>query len=403
MKRALDGVKVADFGWNGAAPVTAMLLAACGATVVKIESISAIDPWRTSSPFKDKKAGVNRSGYFALHNTGKYSIAINLNNPRAMEAVRRIISWADVVVENFAPGVMEKRGLGYEDLKKIKPDIIMVRLSSQGQTGPVARHPGLGFHLVALTGFCYYTGWPDREPAALSTPYTDCVIPRFAAAALIAALVYRRKTGKGQLLDLGQLEIGTHFLAPLVLDYTVNQRVGNRMGNYCPYGAPHGVYRCQGDERWCAIAVFSDEDWRRFCQAIGNPTWAKYPKFSTFLNRKKHEEELNNSIEQWTGERSAEEVMTVMQAAGIAAGVVSNAEDVYQDPQLREREALWLLNHQEMGAVTHLGQPFNLSKTPAEPGMPAPCLGEHTEYICKELLNMSGEEFDELLVAGVFE
>jgi crotonobetainyl-CoA:carnitine CoA-transferase CaiB-like acyl-CoA transferase len=403
MSAVFEGVKVADFTWVAVGPLTTRYLADFGATVVRIESSSRPDAWRTSAPFKNGEVGINRSGYYGYHNANKYSIAIDLNNPKGREIAKKLVSWADIVAENFTPGQMERWGLGYEDLKKIKPDIIMLRSSNQGSTGPLAKQPGYGHHLVALGGFCYYSGWPDREPLALSTAYTDCITPRFAAAALITALIYRRKTGKGQLIDISQLETAIHFLSPLILDYTVNGQVGGRTGNYCANAAPHGVYRCKGDDRWCAIAVFSDNEWKAFCNVIGNPGWTKDPKFTTLLARKKNEEELNELIEEWTNNLAAEEVMTLMQQAGVAAGVVKNAEDVYQDSQLRKRDAFWLLNHSEIGYVTHLGQPFKLSKTPAEARMPAPCLGEHTEYVCKEFLGMSDEEFVELLVADAFE
>jgi len=403
MDAIYKNVKVADFSWFGVGPLTTRYLASFGATVVRIESNLRPDGLRISAPYKDGKVGIDRSGYYAHFNPNKYSIAINIGDPKGMEVIRRLVSWADIVVENFTPGTMEKWGLGYESLKEIKPDIIMLRTSNQGATGPMAKQPGFGYHLVALAGFCYYTGWPDREPAALSTAYTDSITPRFAACALTAALIYRAKTGKGQLIDVSQLESGINFLAPLVLDYVVNGRVGGRNGNRVHNAAPHGVYRCRGDDRWCAITVFSDDEWEAFCNVVGNLEWTRDPKFATLLARKKNEEELNRLVENWTINFSAEEVMTLMQQAGIAAGVVKNAKDVYEDPQLRERDAFWRLDHREIGPCTHLGAPFKMSKTPAKAERPAPCLGEHTEYVCRQFLGMSQEEFDELLVAGVFE
>ena len=403
MEEALEGIKVADFSWVAAGPLATLYLAAHGATVIRVESLTHPDAIRTSSPFKDSIPGINRSGYFAFFNANKFSIALNMSHPKAIEVARKLIIWSDIVVENFTPGTMEKWGLGYEDLKKIKPSIVMLRTSNQGATGPHAQHPGFGHQLVALCGFSEYTGWPDRAPVALGMAYTDPITPRYSVAALIAALDYRDRTGKGQMLDISQMELGLQFLAPLALDYTVNGRVGGRIGNACSYAAPHGIYRCRGEERWCAIAIFSDEEWQRFCQVIGRPSFAGEPKFVTLLKRKKNEAELDQLVEDWTSHLAAEEVMNLLQTNGIPAGVVKNAEDIYNDPQLKQRGLSWVLEHKEIGPFQHLCVPFKLSKTPQYPRMPAPCLGEDTQYVCREMLDISEQEFDELLIEGVFE
>lgn len=403
MEEALEGIKVADFSWVAAGPLTTLYLAAHGATVIRVESMTHPDAIRTSSPFKDNIAGINRSGYFAFFNANKYSMALHMSHPRAIEVARKLIIWSDIVVENFTPGTMEKWGLGYEDLKKIKPNIVMLRTSNQGATGPHSQHPGFGHQLVALCGFSEYTGWPDRPPVALGMAYTDPITPRYSVAALIAALDYRDRTGKGQMLDISQMELGLQFLAPLALDYTVNGRVGGRIGNACSYAAPHGIYRCRGEERWCAIAIFSDEEWERFCQAMGKPSLAWEPQFATLLKRKENEADLDQLVEEWTSHLTAEEVMNLLQTNGIPAGVVKNAEDIYNDPQLKQRGLSWVLEHKEIGPFHHLCVPFKLSKTPQWPRMPAPCLGEDTQYVCREMLDISEQEFDELLIEGVFE
>jgi benzylsuccinate CoA-transferase BbsF subunit len=398
-----SGVKVVDLGWILAGPLVSKFLADHGATVVWIESMKKPDLSRVSSPFKDGIPGVDRAGYFAWSAANKYSIQINLKHPKGIEVAKRLVIWADVVTENRRPGTMERMGLGYEDLRRIKPDIIMIRSSNQGQTGPYASHPGLGLHLNGLAGFDSFIGWPDQEPISLMVAYSDYLTPPLAAAALIASLDYRRKTGKGQLLDASQLEASMQFLAPPLLNYLINSVEENRMGNSCSHAAPHGVFRCKGIDRWCAIAVFNDADWKNFCKVIGDPTWTKDTKFSTMTCRKQNEEELNRLVEAWTTTHTAEEVMHLMQKASVATGVVKNAQDIYEDPQLREREFFWVMKHRELGKFTHLGQPHILSKTPPKPYRPAPCLGEHTEYVCTQLLGMSEEEFAELLVAGVFE
>jgi benzylsuccinate CoA-transferase BbsF subunit len=327
-----------------------------------------------------------------------------MSHPKGIDIAKRLIAKADVVMENFSVGVMEKWGLDYEGLKKIKPDIIMLRQSGFGTPGPYARLPAFGMTLAGMAGIPNFIGWPESSPLPIGVAaYTDCICPRFASAALIAALDYRNKTGKGQLLDLSQFETSLYFILPAILDYAVNGREPLRTGNACSYAAPHNVYRCRGDDRWCAIAVFTDEQWKSFCRVIGYDQLMHDSKYNTLLGRKRNEDELNVIISAWTIKLTAEEVMEKMQSAGVPAAVVKNSEDIYNDPQLRYRGLFWPLHHPEVGRFTHLGQAFQLSETPAEARMPSPCLGEHTEYICKEFLNLSHEEFLRLGNEGVFE
>jgi crotonobetainyl-CoA:carnitine CoA-transferase CaiB-like acyl-CoA transferase len=371
--------------------------------VVRIESATRPDIIRMAPPFAEGVVGLNRSGYFSNFNSDKYSVSLNLNHPRGPEVAKRIIAWADIVLEGFAPGVIDRWGLGYEELKRVKPDIIMVGSSNQGQTGPHAQHPGYGTQLVSMVGFTHITGWPDREPCQPYGAYTDVVTPRLGAAAIIAALDHRQRTGQGQYLDFSQFEASLHFLAPLLLDYWANGREARRQGNSHPQAAPHNAYRCRGHDRWCAIAVFTQEEWNFFCRVIGDPEWTRDTRFATPQARKENEEELDRLVETWTLERSAHEVMALMQSAGVGAGVVSSAQDLLDDPQLEHRHHFWKLDHPEMGPHLHDGPPFQLSRTPAELKMGAPCLGEHNEYIYKGVLGMSDDEFVELLMEGVLE
>jgi len=395
-------VKVIDFTWGLAGPLTTKYLADYGATVVRLESPARPCGTRVSPPFKDNIPGVDRAGYFVFYNANKYSISLNLNHPRAMEVTRKLVAWADVVAESYSPGTMEKWGLGYDSLTQIKPDIIMIRSSSQGQDGPHASFSAFGIPLVGLTGFSFFTGWPDGGCLPLPSAYTDFITPRFAAAAVVAALDYRRRTGKGQYIDCSQFETGVHFLAPAMLDYTFNKRQVGKQGNSHPYACPHGVFCCKGEDRWCAIAVFSDQEWQAFCR-LCNPDWSRDPRFATLLGRKRNEGELNRLIEEWTLNHTAEEVMSQMQANGIAAGVVQNVRDLRSDPQLGERGYFWDLEHPVLGVFPHAGQPSVMSETPAMPRMRAPCLGEHTEHVCTQMLGMPDDEFLELFQAGVFD
>ena len=267
--------------------------------------------------------------------------------------------------------------------------------------GAEAQQGGFGTELASRAGFFHFIGWPDQEMVGFSYPYTDTNSPPLAAIAILAALEYRNRTGKGQYIDLSQHEVAVHHLAPAVLDYTANRREGGRIGNRHPSASPHGVYRCKGEERWCAIAIFSDAEWEAFCNVIGNPSWTNNRKFTTLLSRKQNEDEIDTLVAEWTINFTAQEIMVKMQSHGISAGVVQTAEDLHQDPQLKHRRHFWKLPHPEIGTYTCDSPAFKLSRTPCELSMPAPCLGEHNEHICTKILGMSDEEFVELDKAGV--
>lgn len=399
----LEGLKVLDFSTAFMGPDTTRTLAAFGAEVIKVESMHQHELNRVSAPYKDNIVGINRSYTFASVNTGKYSITLNLRHPRSAEVLTRLIDWGDVVVENFVSGSARKYGLDYEQLQRLKPGIIVLSFSAQGLTGPYSRHPGYGFNLLALCGFSHFTGWPDREAVAPIGSYTDLLCPWFALAAILSALDYRSRTGRGQHIEISQLEISPHFLLPAILDYIVNGRVQSRCGNRSPHAAPHGAYRCRGEDRWCAIAVHSEEEWQAFCKVLGYPPWTNDPRFATLRDRKNNEDELDRLVEAWTIYHSAEEVMAMMQASGIAAGVVQTIEDVVRDPQLRYRGHFQIVEHVEMDRYICQNVGFRFSESKVRWKRPTPCLGEHNEFVYTKLLGMSGEEFVELLNQGVFE
>ncbi len=399
----LDGIKVLDFSWAITGPAITRTLADYGATVVKIESLKAPDVSRLSTPFLDRKPGVNRSAFFANYNRNKMSATLNLSHARGAEIARKLALWADVVVESFTPGNMKKWGLDYENLVKIKPDIIMLSTCSQGQTGPGARLPGYGFQLVALTGYAYVTGWPDRVPAQPYGAYTDFIGPPYGVLAIVSALEYRHRTGKGQYLDLSQLEASVQPLGAVLLDYEVNGRVMERQGNRDKSYVPHGAYPCQGEDRWVAIAVTSDKEWKGLCQVMGTPEWTQESRFDTFLERKKNEDELNALISQWTSGLKAEEAMEILQRNGVPAGVVSNPRDLREDPQLNSRGHYWEFNHSVLGKHFCDAPASKFSKTSSRPQRPVPLLGEHHYKVYKEFLGLSDEEISELVVEGVIE
>ncbi len=398
--QVLQGIKIVDLGWIFAGPLITKVLGGFGAEVIKIESPERPDNMRLWGPYAGGKPGINRSGAFTMCNSSKYSMALNLNNSDGIKILKRLLSWADILSENFTPGKMSKWGLDYEAVKKINPGIIMVSSSIQGQTGPYNKQPGYGTFFQAAAGLLQMHGRPNEMPVQPVVAYPDYISPAYALVAILAALDYRRRTGKGQYIDVPQIETCSQFMAPVILDYVANGRTQFGMSNRATYAAPHGVYRCKGDDRWCAIAVFTNEEWQALCSAIGNPMLAKDPRFATFEDRKKNEDELDELIEQWTVQRTPHEVMTLLQGVGVTAGVVQTGQDLSQDPNLRERGFFQTLNHPEMGKCTYVSSPFKLSAGACEM-RPAPLLGEHTEYVCKKILGMSDEEFVKSLNAGV--
>ena len=402
-KQALAGIKVVDFSWYAVGPQTARHLAVNGAEVIRVESSVSLDGLRRGGPFKDGVIDVNRSGYFNNQNPNKYGITLNLKLPQAVEIAKRLVARADVATESFTPGVMERLGLGYEDLKKVKPDIIMVSMGAQGRDGPHSHHSAYGHVQQALCGVNHLTGRPDSYPTGAHGPYTDFFVPHISATVVIAALAYRRRTGKGQYIELSQLEASIHALETAILDYTVNGREQCRIGNRHPQAAPHGAYRCKGEDRWCTIAVFTDEEWQNFCRVLNNPKWSQDPRFTTLAGRLENVDELDCLVEQWTLNYSAEQIMERMQVARVAAGVVKNAKDMHEDPQLKHRNHYWVLDHPETGPATYDSPAYKLSKTPSQVRMPAPCFGEHNAFVCTEILGMSDEDFVGLMAEGVFE
>jgi len=404
-KRIFEGLKIADFTWLGVGPIAMKFMANMGATVIHIESSTRPDICRVSPPYKDWKPGINRSAFFAVYNDSKFGITLNLRMPQAQQIAKKLIGeWADVVADAHLPGIMEKFGLDKETLRKDKPQLIHIATALQGKTGPYSTMPGHGMVGVSLGGITGITGWPDREPTVPFGALTDFLTFPHMITALIAALLHRKKTGEGQYIELSQLECSVQFLAPPIMDYMINGRILGRMGNRSTYAAPHGVYRCRGEgEKWCAIAVCSDEEWRHFCSAIGNPRWTKEPRFATFMGRKENEDELEALVEEWTANYTPSEVMNKMQAAHVAAGVVASGEDLVADPQLNYRGTHIIQEHPEIGPHIYHPPPYRFSKTPHELTMPAPCLGQHNEYVLKEILKLSDDEVADLLIAGALE
>lgn len=400
---ALTGVKILDFSRQLAAPLGTACLADFGAEVIKVESMAAIDNMRTTGPYKGNQAGPDRSYTAVMVNSSKLSIALNLATKKGREIAKCLVAWADVVVENFGVGVMDRWGMGYQALRTINPSLVMISSSSQGQTGPLAELIGFGVDLQARAGFTNITGWPDRGAVPPHSAYTDVIAPYFLAIGIIAALDHRKRTGQGQYIDLSQHEAAATFLSVPVVHYSATGEVWTRQGNRSPEAAPHGVYPCQGDDRWCAITVLDELQWESLCRAAGRPEWVEDSRFRTLANRKLNEDELDALIAEWSIQFAPEELMALLQGAGVPAGVVFDEEDlVDKDPHLREKGFYRVLDKPCFGECLHYGQSMKLSRTP-EKQRCGPLYGEHTQHVCMNVLNMSGDEFLEALHQGVLE
>ena len=410
-----DDLKVLDFGWWGVGPITIKYLADNGATVVHVESVTRPDGLRGSQPKKEGYPGLNASAFAANFNTSKLGLGLNMGKPQARDLVRRIITdWQpDIIAESFTPKTMRNWELDYPNVKELKPDIIYFSTCQQGQTGPHALQPGFGNMAAATGGFHYITGWPDRIPSGTHGAYSDFINPPNALSAIVAALEYRRRTGKGQHLDLSQFECTLHYLGPAVMDYLVNGRVFDRIGNRDGTYVPHGTYPSK--ERppdpdmartggyWISIAVTSDKEWRDLCTVMGTPPWTLEERFATFAGRKDNEDDLDRLIGEWTSQHDAWDLMHRLQEAGVPAAAVQSQSDLREDPQMVRRDFWQWLEHPEVGTMPYDGLPFLLSKTPGALRMPHAMVGEHNELVLKEFIGLTDEEIVDLIVEDVLE
>ncbi|MEV6781266.1 CoA transferase [Streptomyces sp. NPDC051098] len=397
----LDGVRVADFTWVGAGPFLTKPLADHGADVIKVESRTRTDPIRSMAPFRAGQPGANRSGYFANRNSSKRSICLDLKSPRGRELALNLIAESDVVASNFTPGTMGRLGLGYEDVIAVRPDVIYLEMPMQGNEGPHRNFRGYGLTIAAAGGLLGLTGYPERPPVGTGTNYPDHVPnPLHAAVAVLAALRRRRKTGNGQYIELAQLESTTNVIGPALLAAAEGQHV-KRVANEDATAAPHGVYPCAGEDRWCAIAVSSDDQWDALVKELGKPGWATESLYTTAGGRWVARSELDSAVAAATLTRDANELADALTAAGVPAAAVSDAAQVLADPQLNARDHWKTLDHPEMGPSVYDNMPYRLSATPGRLRGPAPLLGDDTRDVCLQLLGLTPDEYEQLSAEGV--
>jgi crotonobetainyl-CoA:carnitine CoA-transferase CaiB-like acyl-CoA transferase len=398
----LTGVRVLDFTWVWQGPFCTLQLAHLGAEVLRIESIRRLDINRTIPPFADKQQGRNRAGSFNQWNQGKRSIRLNLEMPEAVAIAKSLVTHCDLVVENFAPGVMARMGLGFEVLRELKPDIIMLSLSGYGQTGPYSRFVSYGGLLGAQSGLFSVSGYDDSQPGETGITYGDPTSGAFGAYAAIAALLHRARTGEGQHVDISLWEALEMVLPEAWLEFALNRREPYVSANRDRWMAPHNCYKSRGDaEEWVTIAVGSEREWKALSEIMGRPALASDPRFADVARRKQHEDELDAIITQWTSERDRWEITEMLQRAGVAAMPTLNNRDLAHDPHLRERGFLVELEHPEVGQRTHAGIPWTMSATPCKVRNPAPLFGADTDQILTDLLGYSSARIEMLRQAGV--
>ena len=391
-----EGIRVADFAWVGVGPLVSKYLADHGAEVIRIESSVRPEPLRRAPPFANDEPGLDNSGYYADFNSSKQCVSLNLQHPDGVAIAKRIVEHCDIVTESFTPKAMRAWGMTYEDLCEVRPDLIMISMPMYGLTGPWSMWQGYGHVLQAAAGISHLTAYPGEEPIGTGVAYTDFLVPHFAASALLAALDHRQRTGEGQNIDFGQMEAAIHATETMVLDYTVNGREQQPLGAGHPDYRPYGTYQCAArgddDDRWIAITVTNEAELTALADVSGRPSWTSLEA-----------DALDSEIASWTRTRQAEELMGQLQSAGVPAGVVQTPEDLRNDPQLEHRGHFWMLDHPTMGHRAYDGPSFRLSETPAELTKAAPLLGEDNEYVYKDIVGMSDDEYVEHLVSGAFD
>jgi crotonobetainyl-CoA:carnitine CoA-transferase CaiB-like acyl-CoA transferase len=396
----LSDVNVLDLQWVMAGPASTRVLADWGANVVRVESSHKVETARTIQPFLNDEGGADNGGLYQNMNAGKMGLALDMSKPEAREVILDLVKWADVVCESFSPKAMQNWGLGYEDLKKINPSIIMTSSCLFGQDGPLSSLAGFGTMGASMSGFYAMTGWPDRDPAGVMGAYTDYVSPRFLTAAIMAAIDHRDRTGEGQYIDVSQAEAAMHFLTPAILDYRINGREPQPVGNDHPSMFPHGNYPSAGEDKWVAIACQDDAQWAATCQVMG---LSEQLHNLGCEQRRAHREEIEDAIGTWTSQRSGAETQELLQEQGVPAHRVQMSDDLAEDAQLEYRQHFRHVDHMTNEKMWVEGTRFSMSRSRDDITDAGPSYGQHTFEVLEGILGYDADRVAELAVAGVLE
>lgn len=413
----LEGIRVADLTEVWAGPFATQMLADWGAEVIWVETRQMLSRSRgyqsavvggrvkgsllLAPPNREpSKRPWNRVPIANTHSRNKLSMTVDLSRPEGVDIFKRLVKVSDVVIENRGPGTMDKLGLGYEVLKKVKPDIIMVRMPGFGLTGPYNDFRSFGSQLDNFCGMAYLMGYRDmKAPLMSGTVYADAVGGAMAALAVLMSLRYRQRTRKGQFIEVAQIEALIPQFGESIMDWTLNQHIQRNPGNR-DYSSVQGCYRCKGEDRWVSITITTDAEWAGFCRALGDPAWCKNEKFSDTMNRHKNHDELDKLIEKWTTQHDNYEVMHLLQKERVPAGPVMDERDCYADPQLGKRRFFQELTHTDTGTYLYPGTAWKMSKTSNKIRRPPALFGEHNEYVYKRIIGVSDEEYAELEKTG---
>ena len=406
MSSPLAGVRIIEMGQLIAIPFAMKLLADMGAQVIRLESCERLESYRTDSLYRNDVDGEfwNRGANFYEHNRNKLGITLDLSQPRGLQALRELVSVSDVFAENFTPRVIKNFRLEYEDLRRIKPDIIMVSSTGYGYDGPWANFGATGPATEGASGLAYMTGYKDGGPVMSEIPYTDYTGGEHTVFAVMTALMHRLRTGEGQFIDVSQTQTASATVPEALLDYTVNGRVQPRMGNEDPVMSPHGCYPCRGNDRWCVIAVAEDEEWIALCNVLGRPQWLEDPRFADALSRWRHRETLDEHLAEVTRGWDCHQLMDALQSMGVPSGAVLDSKDLLVNPHLKDRKFYELVPHHSstgMPPLPYAGRPWQLSETPAVVGKAAPVMGEHNRLVFTEILGYTDAELETLEAGGI--
>jgi benzylsuccinate CoA-transferase BbsF subunit len=391
----LSGYRVVDFSWVWAGPLLGELLADMGAEVIKVETNKRLD----SARLTPGRSTVGPETDFVFHsiNRNKLGITVDMTDPKGAKLIRDLISISDVALDNFSPMGLKKLNLEYTELSQANPQLVMISLPAAGQYGPLSNIVTYAPSLGALCGYSSLIGYPGERVLGEQTPYLDVTSSIHGAFAVLSALYYRERTGRGQYIDMAQIEVGASVIGEAFMEYFMNGRVLGTMGNRSPTMAPHNNYPCLGEDRWVSIAVDTEEEWRSFCAAIGNPPWVKQKRFNDKFNRQRNLEELDRLISAWTINFSNYEVMDILQKAGVAATPCLDLTERFSDPHYAARGTHLQVEHPATGVDIIAGIPFKLSGTPGEVRRHAPLLGEHNDYVFRELLGRTESEIAQLV------
>ena len=392
--RPLEGIRIVDFGQIVAGPLAGQWPALMGAEVILVES-SAHLPSRGFAPFAGEPA-YNASGIFNFINRNKLSCTLNLSTPEGVELAKRLIATADVVQENFSPGTMEKLGLGYDTLKAIKPDIIMLSLNACGSTGPWQRYSALHSGVILMSGLASVTGYEKGYPRMVGSILPDPVAAMYAIIGVMQAIYHRRRTGEGQHIELTMTETLQSLMADSIAEYTMLGREPELMGNRHRRKIPHNIYRTRGEDTWVAISVDGEEDWQALCHTIGRPELASDSRFADAVARRANADALDATITEWTRERDSWEATRLLQQAGVTAGPAYNARNILEDEHLRGRGFIVEDDHPVAGRRLMTGVPWRFQHIPPPAYRPAPLLAADNDYVFKDVLGLSDKEIQRL-------